>query len=99
MVGLVFWEDPKNSSGAPLTHVIASDYGQNLEGTAYFPQGKLSIGGNAKVGTTSNYTIIVAHDLVVDQSAQLVLNTNYMASAVPVPPGVGNTGGQITLSQ
>lgn len=99
MVGLVFWEDPKNSSGAPLTHVISSDFGQNLEGTAYFPQGKLSIGGNAKVGHTSNYTIIVARDLVVDQSAQLVLNTNYMGSAVPVPPGVGNTGGQISLSQ
>ena len=99
MVGLVFWEDPKNSSGAQLTHTIASDFGESLEGTAYFPQGSLHVAGNAKVGHTANYTIIVAHDLTIDQTAQLVLNTNYMSSSVPVPTGVGNTGGQLSISQ
>jgi len=100
MVGLVFWEDPHNMpAGSAATHTIDADNGQNLHGTVYFPQGSLYIGGNAKVGAASAYTIIVANNLVVDQQANVVLNSNYTASAIPAPQGVGNTGGTAYLAQ
>ena len=100
MVGLVFWEDPNNfPAGQPGTHVINSDNGQNLHGTVYFPQGQLNLGGNANVGSAASYTIIVANNLVVDQQANVVLNSNYLSSNIPVPYGVGNTVGRPSLAQ
>jgi len=99
MVGLVFWEDPNNEpASSPATHKIWSDNAQNLHGTVYFPQGTLNIGGKAAVGSAADYTIIVAYDLVAFQSANIVLNTNYSSSKIPVPPGIGNTGGSLHLS-
>ena len=98
MVGLVFWEDPNNlPSGSHSIHKIWSDNAQNLHGTVYFPQGTLNLGGHANVGSTSAYTIIVAYDLVEFQSANVVLNTNYAGSAIPAPPGVGNTKTGVVL--
>jgi hypothetical protein len=100
MVGLVFWEDPNNMpAGSAATHKIWSDHAQNLYGTVYFPQGTLNVGGHANIGGLADYTIIVAHDLVVFQSANIVLNANYNASNVPVPTGVGNTMGRVTLTK
>ncbi len=100
MVGLVFWEDPNNMpAGSPATHKIWSDNAQNIHGTVYFPQGTLNVGGHANVGSSADYTIVVAHDLVVFQSANVVLNTNYSSSNIPVPTGVGNTGGKIVLTK
>jgi Flp pilus assembly protein TadG len=100
MVGLVFWEDPHNMpAGSPATHKIWSDNAQNIHGTVYFPQGALNVGGHANIGGAADYTIIVAHDLVVFQSANIVLNANYGASNVPVPSGVGNSATRITLTK
>ena len=100
MVGLVFWEDANNApAGSPATHKIWSDNAQNLHGTVYFPQGTLSIGGKANVGSVAAYTIIVAHNLSAFQSANIVLNTNYSASPIPVPTGVGSSSGVPRLSQ
>ena len=100
MVGLVFWEDPNNMpAGQAATHTIDSDNGQNLHGTVYFPQGSLYIGGHANIGSASAYTIIVAQNLVTDQQANIVLNTNYTGSNIPVPTGVGNAGMTPGLSQ
>jgi Flp pilus assembly protein TadG len=88
MVGLALWEDPNNNpAGSPATHKIWSDNSQNLHGTIYFPQGKLSIGGNANVGGAAAYTIIVARKLDAFQAANIVLNTNFSMSTIPVPAG------------
>jgi len=48
MVGLAFWEDPKNGA-SQITDVIKSDNAQNLHGTVYFRQGALTIGGHRAV--------------------------------------------------
>jgi len=100
MVGLVFWEDRNNMpAGSQATHKIWSNNAQNLHGTVYFPQGILNLGGHANVGSASAYTIIVAYDLVAFQSANVVLNTNYLASPIPAPPGVGNTKNNVVLTK
>jgi Flp pilus assembly protein TadG len=100
MVGLVFWEDRNNMpAGSQATHKIWSDNAQNLHGTVYFPQGVLNLGGHANVGSASAYTIIVAYDLVAFQSANVVLNSNYSASNIPAPYGVGKTATGAVLTK
>ena len=47
-------------AGSQATHQIWSDNTQNLHGAVYFPQGIMSVGGHAAVGSVSAYTIIVA---------------------------------------
>jgi Flp pilus assembly protein TadG len=92
MVGLAIWEDPNNNpAGSPATHRIWSDNSQNLHGTVYFPQGKLSVAGNANVGGAAAYTIIVARNFDAFQSANIVLNANYSMSTIPVPAGFGKS--------
>ncbi len=92
MSGLVFWEDPNNMpAGSRATHKIWSNNAQNLHGTVYFPQAILNLGCHANVGSASDCTIIVAYNLVAFQSANIVLNSNYAASIIPAPNGVGNT--------
>ena len=48
---------------------------------------------------TNRPTIIVANALLLYGGPELVLNTNYTATPVPVPSGVGPKNATITLAQ
>jgi Flp pilus assembly protein TadG len=91
MAGMLFQEDP--SSPALRQHVISSANGAMLLGTIYLPQGKFFAGGQAQLGGSAAYTIIVARQMVTGQNPVLTLNTNYGSTNIPVPNGVGPTGG------
>lgn len=52
---------------------------------------------NANVGEASAWTAIVADQVEVTAGANLVLNTGYAGSPVPVPLGIGPSAGTIAL--
>jgi hypothetical protein len=87
LAGLLFFEDP----AAPLgrQHHIASTNVQNLTGTIYFPQGYLLVDPNsAVIAGSSAYTAIIANRLEMTAGPELILNSDYGSTDVPVPAGI-----------
>ena len=86
MSGLLIFEDPDAPSGRK--HHIASTNVKNLTGTIYLPEGYLLVDPNSVVAGTSAYTAIIVNRLELTAGPELVLNSNYGASDVPVPAGI-----------
>jgi hypothetical protein len=91
MAGILFFEDRNASTGR--TFRIASNYARKLLGTIYLPRGVLYIGSNKPVADQSAYTVVVANQIRMDAGPNLVLNTNYGGTDIPVPDGVGPNSG------
>lgn len=96
MAGMLIFED--RASPAGQKHKFESRNAPNMLGTIYLPQGYLEIGvsgsgggaGNS-IGASSAWTAIVARRVSVSDSQTLTLNTNYGATRVPPPAGIGPT--------
>ena len=97
MAGVLFFEDRTLPKGA--LHAILSNDARNLLGTIYLSRGFLGVASSTPVADQSAYTIIVANALLLYGGPELVLNTNYSATAIPVPDGVGPKNGGVYLSQ
>lgn len=87
-----------NSTGAPRQHQILSDDARNLLGTIYMPQGEIIIDALKPIADKSAYTVLVVKQLHLYSGPNLILNTDYSASTVPVPMGVGPYGAKVFLS-
>ena len=80
------------------TFDISTTAARELLGTIYIPNAKLKVSGsNNKVSDQADWTVIVADSIEMSGSPNLVLNTNYAGSPVPVPQGVGPIG-QVRLN-
>ena len=78
------------------TLAISTDSAHLLHGTIYLPQASLDVtGSGSKVADQSPWTIAVAKQMSVSGSADLVINSNYGGSSIPVPTG----GGPLRLTQ
>ena len=86
------------TTGAPRQHLILSDNARNLLGTIYMPQGEIIIDATKPIADKSAYTVLVIDQLHLYSGPNLVLNSDYSATDVPVPPGVGPYGAKIFLS-
>jgi Flp pilus assembly protein TadG len=64
-----------------------------LLGTIYMPNSHLLVDTPGNVGEASQWSVIVANRLITNSAAQLVINSQYQGSPVPVPAGVGNNVG------
>ena len=95
--GILFMDDPSNMDG--FKHDIKSNKASNLLGTFYFPKSTLTVDTNKPVADQSAYTIIVAKQIKLKGKPSLYLNSDYSATDVPVPPGVGPIGGTTYLRQ
>ena len=72
---------------------ISTDHARQLHGTVYLPSATLEVTGTGNaVADQSPWTVVVANALTTDGSANLVINSNYSGSSVPVPAGVGTSG-------
>jgi hypothetical protein len=99
LTGLLFFADitnPKTVSfdggGAQRLrdgHVIRSDDARRLVGTIYLPDDKLVVDGETPVADQSEYTVIIAQSFELNNGPNLVIQSDYAASPVPVPEGVG----------
>ena len=87
-----------NTTGAPRQHQILSDNTRNLLGTIYMPQGEIIIDATKPIADKSAYTVLVVKQLHLYSGPDLILNTDYSASDVPVPMGVGPFGARVFLS-
>ena len=86
------------TTGAPRQHQILSDNARNLLGTIYMPRGEIIIDATKPIADKSAYTVLVVDQLHLYSGPNLVLNSDYSATDVPVPPGVGPYGAKIFLS-
>jgi len=97
MAGILISEDRQGPTG--LAHSIMSDDAGTLLGTIYLPRNRLHVGANKPVADKSAYTIVVANQFTLSEGPIMVLNTNYSATDIPVPDGVGNQAGKMTLTK
>ena len=95
---------PKGSPPAPpygsqpmRQYQITSNNAPNLLGTIYLPAGRLIIDASMPVANRSAYTVIVVRQLELNSGPNLYLNTDYDATDIPVPQGVGSKAGAIRL--
>lgn len=97
LAGILFFED----RNAPLDriHRILSDDARELIGTIYLSRGEFRIASLLPVADKSAYTAIVANKISLAGSPTLVLNSDYDATPVPVPAGVGPVGGSTYLRE
>lgn len=95
LAGILLFEDPATSR--LHQHKILSDNAPVLLGTIYLPQGRLIIDAHKPIAHQSAYTIIVARRIELFSGPNLVLNTDYGATNIPVPKGVGP--GVVRLTQ
>jgi Flp pilus assembly protein TadG len=95
MAGLLFFEDRAAILGRE--HKINSPNVEELTGTLYLSRGALLVDPNDTVAEASAYTAIIAYELRLREGPELILNSNYGATDVPVPEGI-STNAQIVLS-
>ncbi len=87
-----------NKTSAPRQHQILSDNARNLLGTIYMPQGEIIIDATKPIADKSAYTVLVVKQLHLYSGPNLVLNTDYGATDVPVPMGVVPSSAKIFLA-
>ena len=84
--------------GPPREHKILSDNARMLLGTIYMPKGRLIIDANKPIADKSAYTVLVVQRIDLHSGPNLILNSDYSATDVPVPPGVGPYGNSVKLT-
>jgi len=107
LTGLLFFADRTNPQTVSFVgigaerlregHVIRSDDARRLVGTIYLPDDKLVVDGETPVADQSEYTVIVAQSFELNNGPNLVIQSDYAASEVPVPDGVGPNNSTTTV--
>ena len=81
------------------TYVAGLSGGGWLVGTIYVPRGVFNVSANQSVADQSEYLAVVTKRLELFQAPNLVLNTRYGDTNVPVPDGLGPNSGRAHLAQ
>jgi hypothetical protein len=95
--GILLFED--RAAPAKRSHRILSDNARTLLGTIYVPQGRLIIDATQPIADKSAYTIIVTRRMELYAGPNLVMNTDYGSTDIPVPRGVGIVGDSVALTK
>ena len=74
--------------------VIPGKIVDQLLGVIYVRNGFLEVSGEGVAAADSDWTVIVAKQVIATGSARIRINADYEGSDVPVPNGVGPSGGQ-----
>jgi len=88
LAGLMFFQD-RTANEEDFT--LFSNKASVMVGTVYLPNGNFIIDTNAPVADKSAYTAIVTRTLTMWRQPNVVLNTDYSATDVPVPAGIGGS--------
>ncbi len=81
------------SRGTYANTDIGSSNVDRLLGTVYLPMSRLIVNTNGDVAEGSQWSVVVARNINLSANAQLVINSDYTGSPVPVPTGVGDRTG------
>lgn len=90
---------PPDGSQPMREYRITSDNAPTLLGTIYLPAGRLVIDAGKPVSNRSAYTVIVVRQLDLNSGPNLYLNSDYGATDIPVPDGVGPKTGPVALTR
>ena len=90
---------PPYGSQPMRTYQISSNNAQKFLGTFYLPAGRLIIDANKPVAAQSAYTVVVTRQIDIKDGPNLILNSDYSSTDVPVPDGVGNATQKVRLAQ
>ena len=94
--GILFYENPAATKGR--SYEIKSGKVSRLLGTIYLPNGNLKVDAKGDIAVASAYTVIIANRVDM-KGANLVVNSDYGGTDVPVPEGIGPHSGQVTLDR
>lgn len=83
MAGILFFEDRNNPMGR--RNVIRSNDARSFVGTIYLSQGALVVDASKPLFDESAYTVVIARFLDMFSGPNLVLNSNYGDTDVPLP--------------
>lgn len=97
MAGMLIWQS-KTASGSRRFD-IGSNHVDRLVGTIYLPTSDFYASVDDEVAEDSAYTAIIANRIHIEKFTELVLNTDYAATSVPVPAGIANAGGAVYLRE
>lgn len=78
---------------------ISSSAARELIGTIYLPDTVLFVDGKDKVADESAWTVVVARGVRMKGGPSLVINSNYAATSVKPPEGVGPRTNDVRLSE
>ncbi len=82
------------SSRSSTDHVsFKSTKVDRLLGTIYLPKTTIYVTSPGEVAKGSQWSVVVARNVITSNSSSLVINSDYASSPVPVPDGVGNKAG------
>ena len=95
MAGILFFQDPASAPGAVFE--ISSKRAANLLGTIYLPNATFLVRAKNKLAEASAYTVIVARTVDIGSQSNMVINSDYASSAVPVPEGLVSAARSIAL--
>jgi len=97
--GLLMYENRHNVK--PVVHEITSPNVESLVGTIYFPKSEFRVSinssGNGDVAKESAFTVIIARMLTLNGRSNLVLNTDYAGTDVPLPSSIARLSGEIVI--
>jgi hypothetical protein len=94
LAGILIFDD---RGGKYEKHKIFSNNARTLLGTIYLPNGALYIDSQTPIADKSAYTVLVTRTLELYDGPNLVLNSDYKATSVPTPSGVGPVGARVSL--
>ncbi len=103
MAGILFLENPDRNRS--YVHEITSSKTKSLVGAIYLPKSELRISVNGsgnqggQVAQESAFTVILARKITLNSRSNLVLNTDFAATDVPVPESIKRLSGQIVMSK
>lgn len=97
MAGILFFSD--RASDETIKFEITSNYTRKLLGTIYLPNNRFVVDATSPVADQSAYTAIVVRKLELTAGPNLVINSSYDATDVPVPNGIGPATGKTRLVQ
>lgn len=96
LAGLLFFQDGA-TAGINSRFRVLSNNARVLLGTIYLPEAEFYVDATSPIADKSAYTVIIANKFQLSDGPELVLNTDYAATDVPVPSGVLSKSANITL--
>ncbi len=87
LAGLLFFEDRADTAGAE--HHIGGTSQSHFEGVVYLPNGVVRIDSEGPINGGADFSVFIARAFEIGPGSRFLLNSDYAASSVPLPAGLG----------
>lgn len=91
LAGILFFQDRDAALKGEFR--IETRDAERFEGVVYLPRGRFIVDKNTRLGQQSDWTAIIAYQIETGEGPELIINSDYAASSIPVPDGIAPSGG------